>query len=38
MTDVDLDAAFAREFPEYTNIVPAHLVDNEFDEEELFVG
>ncbi|PPD99418.1 hypothetical protein GOBAR_DD03560 [Gossypium barbadense] len=38
MTDVDLDAALAREFPKYANIVPAHLVDNEFNEEELFVG
>ncbi|MFQ6636025.1 hypothetical protein Gotur_014121, partial [Gossypium turneri] len=38
MTDVDPDAALAREFLKYTNIVPAHLVDNEFDEEELFVG
>ncbi|PPD73494.1 hypothetical protein GOBAR_DD29570 [Gossypium barbadense] len=38
MTDVDLDAVLAHEFPEYTNIMSAHLVDNEFDEEELFVG
>ncbi|PPD94107.1 hypothetical protein GOBAR_DD08880 [Gossypium barbadense] len=37
MTDVDPDAALEREFSEYTNIVPAHLIDNEFDEEELFV-
>ncbi|KAH1130265.1 hypothetical protein J1N35_001643 [Gossypium stocksii] len=27
MTYVDPDAAVAREFPEYTNIVPAHLLD-----------
>ncbi|KAH1098462.1 hypothetical protein J1N35_015383 [Gossypium stocksii] len=36
MIDVDPDAA--REFPEYTNIVPAHLLDEEFGDEELFVG
>ncbi|MFQ6642433.1 hypothetical protein Gotur_017615, partial [Gossypium turneri] len=38
MTDVDPDVALAREFPKYTNIVPAHLVDEEFGDEELFVG
>ncbi|PPD73632.1 hypothetical protein GOBAR_DD29445 [Gossypium barbadense] len=38
MTDVDPDATLVHEFPEYTNIVLDHLVDNEFDEEELFVG
>ncbi|MFQ6650359.1 hypothetical protein Gotur_022965, partial [Gossypium turneri] len=38
MTDVDPDAAVAREFPEYTNIVLAHLVDEEIGDEELFVG
>ncbi|PPS09036.1 hypothetical protein GOBAR_AA11598 [Gossypium barbadense] len=38
MTDLDLDAALAREFLEYTNIVPAHLLDEEFGDEELFVG
>ncbi|PPR84038.1 hypothetical protein GOBAR_AA36675 [Gossypium barbadense] len=42
MTDVDPDAALACEFPEYTNIVSAHLLDDEFDDEfddeELFVG
>ncbi|PPS08787.1 hypothetical protein GOBAR_AA11844 [Gossypium barbadense] len=38
MTDVDLDTALTREFPKHTNIVPAHLLDNEFDDEELFVG
>ncbi|PPS10158.1 hypothetical protein GOBAR_AA10487 [Gossypium barbadense] len=27
MTDVDPDAALAREFPKYTNIVMAHLLD-----------
>ncbi|XP_016740192.1 uncharacterized protein [Gossypium hirsutum] len=37
MSDVDPDAALAREFSKYPNIVPTHLVDNEFDEEELFV-
>ncbi|MFQ6667201.1 hypothetical protein Gotur_033302, partial [Gossypium turneri] len=38
MTDVDLDVALSCEFLEYTNIVPAHLLDEEFDSEELFVG
>ncbi|XP_012472493.1 uncharacterized protein LOC105789672 [Gossypium raimondii] len=38
MSNVDPDAALAREFPKFPNIVPTHLVDNEFDEEELFVG
>ncbi|KAH1032613.1 hypothetical protein J1N35_044787 [Gossypium stocksii] len=37
MTDMDLEATFARTFSEYTNIVPAHLLDDEFDNEELFV-
>ncbi|MFQ6633257.1 hypothetical protein Gotur_011100, partial [Gossypium turneri] len=36
MTDVDPDAALAHEFPEYTNIVPTHLLDDEFGDEELF--
>ncbi|PPD88403.1 hypothetical protein GOBAR_DD14664 [Gossypium barbadense] len=38
ITDVDLDAVLAREFTEYPNILPAHLVDKESDIEELFVG
>ncbi|PPR86660.1 hypothetical protein GOBAR_AA34027 [Gossypium barbadense] len=38
MTDVDPDATLAPEFPEYTNIVPAHLLHEEFGDEELFVG
>ncbi|XP_012442176.1 uncharacterized protein LOC105767211 [Gossypium raimondii] len=38
MSDVDPDAALAREFSEYPDIVPTHLVHNEFDEEELFIG
>ncbi|PPR90970.1 hypothetical protein GOBAR_AA29702 [Gossypium barbadense] len=38
MTDVDPDAAFSPEFPEYTNIVPAHLLYEGFGDEELFVG
>ncbi|PPR86748.1 hypothetical protein GOBAR_AA33943 [Gossypium barbadense] len=38
MTDVDPDTAFAREFSEYTNIVTALLLDDEFGDEELFVG
>ncbi|XP_017617579.1 uncharacterized protein LOC108462092 [Gossypium arboreum] len=38
MTDVDPDVALANEFPEYTNIVLAHLLDEEFGDEELFVG
>ncbi|KAK5784390.1 hypothetical protein PVK06_038913 [Gossypium arboreum] len=38
MTDVDPDAMLAREFPEYTNIVPTHILDEEFSDEELFVG
>ncbi|KAH1121238.1 hypothetical protein J1N35_004398 [Gossypium stocksii] len=33
MTDVDPDATLAREFPEYTNIVPAHLLDDEISDE-----
>ncbi|KAK5839970.1 hypothetical protein PVK06_008830 [Gossypium arboreum] len=37
VTDVDPDTALAHEFPEYTNIVLAHLLDEEFDDEELFV-
>ncbi|PPD85605.1 hypothetical protein GOBAR_DD17461 [Gossypium barbadense] len=37
MIDVDPDAAFAREFLEYTNIVLAYLLDDEFDDEELFI-
>ncbi|MFQ6651438.1 hypothetical protein Gotur_023769, partial [Gossypium turneri] len=37
MSDVDPDAALAREFSEYPDIVPTHLVHNEFDEEELFI-
>ncbi|MFQ6650428.1 hypothetical protein Gotur_023476, partial [Gossypium turneri] len=37
MIDVDLDAALAREFLKYPNIVPTHLVYNEFGEDELFV-
>ncbi|MFQ6636355.1 hypothetical protein Gotur_013687, partial [Gossypium turneri] len=37
MIDVDLDVALAHDFSEYTNIVPAHLLDDEFDDEELFV-
>ncbi|PPR87720.1 hypothetical protein GOBAR_AA32970 [Gossypium barbadense] len=38
MTDVDPDAALAREFPEYTNILPAYLLNDESDNKELFVG
>ncbi|PPD90895.1 hypothetical protein GOBAR_DD12160 [Gossypium barbadense] len=38
MTDVDPNVALAREFPKYTNIVSAHLLDEEFNGEELFVG
>ncbi|KAK5775272.1 hypothetical protein PVK06_043145 [Gossypium arboreum] len=38
MANVDLDAAFALEFVEYTNIVPICLLDKEFDGEELFIG
>ncbi|PPS08060.1 hypothetical protein GOBAR_AA12605 [Gossypium barbadense] len=38
MTNVDPDAALARKFLEYTNIVSTHLLDKEFDGEELFVG
>ncbi|PPD88385.1 hypothetical protein GOBAR_DD14682 [Gossypium barbadense] len=38
MTNVDPDVALAREFLEYTNIVPTHILDEEFDGEELFVG
>ncbi|KAK5842946.1 hypothetical protein PVK06_005369 [Gossypium arboreum] len=38
MTNVDPDAAFAYEVLEYTNIVPAHLLDDEFGDEELFVS
>ncbi|MFQ6664589.1 hypothetical protein Gotur_031654, partial [Gossypium turneri] len=38
MTDVDPDATLAREFSKYTNIVLTHLFDDEFDDEELFVG
>ncbi|XP_016700027.1 uncharacterized protein [Gossypium hirsutum] len=34
----DPDAALAREFSEYPDIVPTHLVHNESDEEELFIG
>ncbi|PPR92240.1 hypothetical protein GOBAR_AA28436 [Gossypium barbadense] len=37
MTDVDPDVALARKFPKYTNIMPAHLLDDEFGDEELFV-
>ncbi|PPS06106.1 hypothetical protein GOBAR_AA14541 [Gossypium barbadense] len=37
MTDVDLDAALVREFLEYTNIMSAYLLDEELDDEELFV-
>ncbi|MFQ6661985.1 hypothetical protein Gotur_029962, partial [Gossypium turneri] len=37
MSDVDPDAALAREFSKYPDIVPTHLVHNEFDEEELFI-
>lgn len=37
MIDVDSDAAFAREFPKYTNIVSAHLLEEESDVEVLFV-
>ncbi|PPD76793.1 hypothetical protein GOBAR_DD26285 [Gossypium barbadense] len=38
MTDVDPDVALAHDFLEYTNIVPAHLLNDEFDDEELFVA
>ncbi|KAH1113910.1 hypothetical protein J1N35_007288 [Gossypium stocksii] len=37
MTDVDPNVALAREFPKYTNIMLAHLLDKEFSDEELFV-
>ncbi|PPD91304.1 hypothetical protein GOBAR_DD11766 [Gossypium barbadense] len=35
-TGPDPDAALAREFSKYSNIVPAYLLDEEFDGEELF--
>ncbi|KAH1082181.1 hypothetical protein J1N35_021942 [Gossypium stocksii] len=38
MTDVDPDAALAREFPEYTNIMPTHRLGDEFGDEKLFLG
>ncbi|KAH1032459.1 hypothetical protein J1N35_044633 [Gossypium stocksii] len=37
MTDVDPNTTLAHEFPEYTNIVRAHLLDDEFDNEKLFI-
>ncbi|KAK5836185.1 hypothetical protein PVK06_011942 [Gossypium arboreum] len=37
MTDMDPDAALTCEFPEYTNIVQAHLLDEEFGDKELFM-
>ncbi|KAK5771056.1 hypothetical protein PVK06_047230 [Gossypium arboreum] len=38
MTDVDPDVVLAREFSKYPNIVPAHLLDEESEAGELFVG
>ncbi|KAK5775195.1 hypothetical protein PVK06_043064 [Gossypium arboreum] len=38
MTNVDLDVTLAREFSEYPDIVLAHLLDEELEYEELFVG
>ncbi|PPD80906.1 hypothetical protein GOBAR_DD22169 [Gossypium barbadense] len=38
MTDVDPDTALVHEFPEYTNIMSAHLLDDEFYYEEFNLG
>ncbi|PPD67396.1 hypothetical protein GOBAR_DD35727 [Gossypium barbadense] len=37
-TDVDLDLALTREFPEYPNIFQAHLLDEDLNVEGQFVG